>query len=38
MNPVIIGDATLATADKGRRVFDMMLEHLIAVVQSMVLE
>ncbi len=37
MNHGIIGDATLATADKGRRVFDMILEHLTALVQSMVL-
>jgi creatinine amidohydrolase len=38
MNHGVIGDATLATADKGKRIFDMMLEHLVALVQSMVLE
>jgi len=38
MNHGVIGDATLATAEKGKKLFDMIREHLAAVVQSMVLE
>ncbi|NMC05951.1 MAG: creatininase family protein [Candidatus Lokiarchaeota archaeon] len=38
MNHGVIGDATLATAEKGNRIFDMMLEHLLALVRAMVLE
>jgi creatinine amidohydrolase len=38
MNHGVIGDATLATAEKGKRIFDMMLEHLVELVRAMVLE
>jgi creatinine amidohydrolase len=34
----VIGDATLATADKGKKIFDAILEHLVANVRAMVLE
>ncbi len=38
MNHGVIGDATLATADKGKRIFAMMLENLVALIRAMVLE
>jgi creatinine amidohydrolase/Fe(II)-dependent formamide hydrolase-like protein len=38
MNHGVIGDATLSTAEKGKQIFEMMLEHLVALVRSMVLE
>ncbi len=38
MNHGVIGDATLATAEKGKMVFDLILEHLVTLVRAMILE